>query len=61
MARMMFIGLMMASAFALTAGILLQVIPEPRKSTDYLVIGSIGTFAAMGTLFVLAYIGGKKK
>jgi hypothetical protein len=58
---MMFVGLMMASAFALTTGILLHAIPDPRKSTDYLVIGTIGTFAAMGTLFVMAYIGGKKK
>ena len=61
MARMLFVGLSMASAFALTTGVLLYVIPEPRKSTDYMVMGTIGTFASMATLFLLAYLGGKKK
>jgi hypothetical protein len=46
-------GAGIALIFAATVGILLKLIPEPRKDTDYLVIGGIATFVAMAALFVV--------
>ena len=43
----------MVLAFVVTALILSRLIPEPHKPTDYLVIGSVATFAAMGVLGVV--------
>ena len=43
----------MALVFLATAIILWRLIPEPHKPTDYLVIGSVATFAAMGVLGVV--------
>ena len=39
--------------FAAAAAILFRVIPGPHKQADYLVIGTLSTFAAMATLFVV--------
>jgi hypothetical protein len=33
--------------------ILVAVIPGPRKQIDYLVIGTLATFVALGTLFAI--------
>lgn len=37
--------------FAATVMVLFDVLPGPRTRTDYLVIGSIATLAALGLLF----------
>jgi len=39
--------------FALSALVMLQLIPAPRRSVDYMIIGGAATFAAMAVLFVL--------
>jgi hypothetical protein len=39
--------------FAAIIGILLRVMPGARKPTDYLVIGTMATFVALGTMFVV--------
>jgi len=39
--------------FAAVAAILLQVIPGPHESTDYLVIGTLATFVSLLVLFVV--------
>jgi len=38
-------------SFAVTAAILLKLIPAPRKETDFLVIGTLSTFVALVVLF----------
>jgi len=43
----------MILVFLSVAGILWKVIPGPHKGTDYLVIGTLATFAALGLLFVV--------
>ena len=61
MVRMMTAGLTMAGVFGLTAGLLLYLIPKPHKPTDYLVIGTVSTFASMAALFLMAFLAGRKK
>jgi uncharacterized membrane protein len=39
--------------FAAVATILLRVIPSPHKDSDYLVIGTLATFAALLVVFVV--------
>lgn len=47
--------------FAAVAGIMLKVMPGPLKDSDYLVIGTVATLAAMLALFlVLVRTSGKK-
>jgi hypothetical protein len=46
-----------ALAFAGVAGGLTLVIPEPRRQTDYLVIGTVATFASLLTIFVVVVTG----
>lgn len=43
----------MIFVFGAVVGILMQIIPAPRKETDYLVIGTLATFASLATLFVV--------
>ncbi len=47
--------------FGLTVALLLYVIPGPRKSTDYLVIGAVATFVCLLLLFVILISTAKKK
>ena len=47
------VALVMIAAFVAVAGILLALLPGPLKNTDYLVIGTLGTFAALDLLFLL--------
>ncbi len=42
-----------ALAFALSIAVMLQLIPAPRRSVDYMIIGGAATFAAMSVLFVV--------
>jgi Na+/melibiose symporter-like transporter len=43
----------MLLVFAVTVGILLNVLPGPHKSTDYLVIGAVATLLCLLLLFVV--------
>lgn len=43
----------MVIVFAAVALILTRIIPPPRKETDYLVIGTLATFASLALLFVV--------
>jgi hypothetical protein len=47
--------------FAVITIILLRMIPEPRKDTDYLVIGTLATFGALGLLFAVAYVTDRRR
>lgn len=42
-----------ALAFAVSIVVMLQLIPAPRRSVDYMIIGGAATFAAMTVLFVV--------
>ena len=46
------LGVGVVVVFVATVAILLQVIPAPRKETDYLVIGGVATLVSMAALFV---------
>ena len=39
--------------FAVVVAIGLQLLPSPHSETDYLVVGSVATFIALGVLFVV--------
>jgi len=39
--------------FAAVAGILLALVPGPRASVDYLVIGTLATFISLATVFAV--------
>jgi hypothetical protein len=43
----------MALVFAVVVVLLLRIIPGPHRQTDYLVIGTLATFASLATLFVV--------
>ena len=43
----------MIIVFFAVVAILFQIIPAPRKETDYLVIGTLATFASLATLFAV--------
>ncbi len=50
-------GLMLALAgvcvFVVVAAILLKLMPEPLKESDYMVIGSVATLVALLVLFIV--------
>ncbi|MBY0508491.1 MAG: hypothetical protein K2X03_31560 [Bryobacteraceae bacterium] len=39
--------------FCLSLVVMMQLIPTPRRSVDYMIIGGAATFAAMAVLFLL--------
>ena len=43
----------MVIVFAAVSLILTRIIPPPRKETDYLVIGTLATFASLALLYVV--------
>ncbi len=51
--RIAVLVLAMIIVFGAVVMILFQIIPEPRKETDYLVIGTLATFTSLATLFVV--------
>jgi hypothetical protein len=51
--RIAILVLAMIFVFGAVVGILFQIIPAPRKETDYLVIGTLATFASLATLFAV--------
>lgn len=47
------------SIFIVVAGLLVRFLPQPRKDSDFLVIGAVSTLAALGAVFgVLLQRGG---
>jgi uncharacterized membrane protein YbaN (DUF454 family) len=44
MKRTLLLATGMVLVFAVTVGVLLNVLPGPHKSTDFLVIGAIATY-----------------
>jgi Na+/melibiose symporter-like transporter len=53
MNRTLSLTLGMMLIFAVTVGVLLNVMPGPHKSTDYLVIGAVATLLCLLLLFVV--------
>ncbi|MEZ5354987.1 MAG: hypothetical protein R2762_20310 [Bryobacteraceae bacterium] len=51
--RIALLGLAMAISFGVIAGVLLRLMPMPRKDTDYLVIGTLATFGSLAVLFLM--------
>jgi hypothetical protein len=46
--------------FAAVVAVLLALTPEPRAKVDYLVIGTLATFASLATVFALVMLTKKK-
>jgi hypothetical protein len=46
--------------FAAVVAVLLALTPEPRAKVDYLVIGTLATFASLATVFALIMLTKKK-
>jgi cytochrome bd-type quinol oxidase subunit 1 len=42
-----------ALAFAVSITVMMQLIPAPRRSVDYMIIGGAATFSAMIVLFIV--------
>ena len=42
-----------AVSFAIAVVVMMQLIPAPRRSVDYMIIGGAATFAAMLVLFLV--------
>ena len=53
MNRTVKISLLLLAVFAVTVGILLQVLPGPHERTDYLVIGGVATLLCILLLYFL--------
>lgn len=47
------LGALLAGVFCAVVVVLLAIVPEPRSRTDYLVIGTVATFAALVALFIV--------
>jgi hypothetical protein len=57
------IGALIAGAileFIAVVAVLLALTPEPRAKVDYLVIGTLATFASLATVFALVMLTKKK-
>ena len=53
MGRGVKLGIILAAVFAAVTGIMLKMMPGPLKDSDYLVIGTVSTLAAMLALFLV--------
>jgi hypothetical protein len=49
--KLMTIAAAALATFAFVAGLLLQLLPGPRKDSDYLVAGAVATAAALAVCF----------
>ena len=45
------LSLAAVAVFIGVAGLLVRFLPQPRKDSDYLVIGAVATLAALGLVF----------
>ena len=53
MSRTLTLAALMVLLFAGTVAVLVNVMPGPHKSTDYLVIGAVATLLCLLALFVV--------
>jgi len=53
MKRAMLLGFVMLLVFAGVSALLLQLMPQPLKESDYVVIGSVATLGSLLVLFFL--------
>lgn len=53
MKRTLLLAAGMVLVFAVTVGVLLNVMPGPHKATDYLVIGAVATLLCLLLLFIV--------
>jgi hypothetical protein len=53
MKRALLLGFVVVLVFAAVAAFLLQLMPQPLKESDYLVIGSVATLGSLVVLFFL--------
>ena len=60
MPRVAILILAMLFIFAAVAGILVKVMPSPLKDSDYFMIGSVATLAALGVLFLIVVTTSRK-
>lgn len=51
--RVLLLVLGLAFLFAGVTAVMLKLMPGPRRETDYLVIGTLATFAMMAVLFIV--------
>lgn len=61
MNRKLLLAAAMVLIFGATIGILVNVMPSPHKSTDYLVMGTIATLLCLLLLFVVLRTTEKRK
>jgi len=60
MPRVLILVLAMLFIFGAVAGILVKVMPSPLKDSDYFMIGSVATLAALGVLFLIVVTTSRK-
>ncbi|MEQ1948392.1 MAG: hypothetical protein ABL995_14470 [Bryobacteraceae bacterium] len=60
MPRVAILLLAMLFIFGAVAGILVKVMPAPLKDSDYFMIGSVATLAALGVLFLIVVTTSRK-
>ncbi len=60
MPRVAVLVLAMLFIFGAVAGILVKVMPAPLKDSDYFMIGSVATLAALGVLFLIVVTTSRK-
>ncbi|MGH9592014.1 MAG: hypothetical protein ACRD5L_02910 [Bryobacteraceae bacterium] len=53
MRQVLLLGLGGACVFAVTAAVMIRVMPAPLKDSDYLVIGSVATVLSLLVLFLV--------
>jgi hypothetical protein len=53
MARGWMLGLAAVCVFAIVAGVMLKVMAEPLKESDYMVIGTVATLVSLLVLFLV--------
>lgn len=53
MQRYVVLGLAAVCIFVVVAGVMLKVMPGPVKDSDFIVVGSVATLAALLVLFLV--------
>jgi uncharacterized membrane protein len=59
MGRTFTLVLSMVVVFAAVVAIMLKLMPQPLKDTDYLIVGTVATLVSLVALFVLLVVTGK--
>ena len=53
MRRGLILGVVAACVFVVVAAILLRLMPDPLRESDYLVVGSVATLVSLLVLFLM--------